>query len=198
MALTSKAQVVFNLLNGKPGISRIEGQVETPRNIAGTNKLSEHVWGNALDVYGSVTQLTEWAKELDSKRSQYGIKVLCYDPGVGRKYDHCTTKHTDHMHVDFAPHCSGHVSASGSTTARATACNAYQGGNPIDPGGDVEDPGFIGGIVNDIIGPIQETLTTALYVALGVVLVVGGIVLLAKDTAIGDAAVGLATKGLVK
>ncbi len=185
MGLTAKAQTVHNLLQGKAGITRIEGQSIRP--IAGTNTPSEHSYGNALDVYGTPEALAYWADYFHKTRGEWDIKVVCYDPGIGRKYDHCTTKHTTHLHIDFGPHCGGTVSASGSADELVTRCNTYQGGGTVAPGG--ASTGLLGGILQ----PITDLFNRAAIITVGAVIGVVAVVLIVKDTAAGKAAIGAVT-----
>lgn len=199
--LTARAQRVYDLVVSEPGITNISGQTDY-RNIAGTDKPSEHTWGNALDIYGSTEALTRVAKYLSVSRmgsNPLKISTLCYDPGVGRKYDHCTTKHTDHIHVDFGPKCGGNVPVSGSANEQVNACNTYQGGGVSQP--PTEAP--TGGewtVLDDVnLNPfagLQETLQTALFVALGVALLGAGIALLMKDSAVVQSVKSAVTKGI--
>ncbi len=185
MGLTARAQTVHNLLQGKPGITRIEGQSIRP--IAGTNKPSEHSFGNAIDVYGTTDALLFWANHLNDNRSKYNISVICYDPGIGRKFDTCTTKHTDHLHVDFGPHCGGNIPASGSADELVSRCNTYQGGT-VAPGGEAP-----GGILGGILQPITDLFNRAAIITVGAVIGVVAVVLIVKDTAAGKAAIGAVT-----
>jgi len=195
MALTARAQIVYDLLNGKPGISRIEGQNSRP--IAGTSRPSEHSFGNAIDVYGTVDALLFWANHLDDNRGKYNVSVICYDPGIGRKYDTCTTKHTDHLHVDFGPHCGGNVPVSSDLPGMVSGCNAYQTGKA----GAVTDPGT-GGLLGGILQPLETILNRGFIIAIGIAIGVVGVVLIVKDTEIGRTVTGavktVATKGLAK
>lgn len=199
MGLTARAQKAYNFLNGRPGIARIEGQNIRP--IAGTSTPSEHSYGNAIDVYGASDALAKWAAEMDKRRAEFSIKVLCYDPGIGRKYDHCTTKHTDHLHLDFGPHCGGAIPPTGSANELVTRCNDYQNGKAGPP----EGPRSI--LDNlDIMGTVESLFTRGAVIAVGVVLGVLGVVLIVKDTELGKAAIGAVggavktatTKGVVK
>lgn len=199
MALTARAQKAHDFLNGRPGITRIEGQNIRP--IAGTNTPSEHSYGNAIDVYGSSDALAKWAAEMDKRRGEFDIKVLCYDPGIGRKYDHCTTKHTDHLHLDFGPHCGGAIPATGSANELVTRCNDYQLGKAGTPEGPRS---ILDGL--DIMGTVESLFTRGAIIAIGAVLGILGVVLIVKDTELGKAAIGAVggavktatTKGIVK
>lgn len=190
--LTARAQRLKDWVSTvHPGVTFGEQEI---RPIAGTNDPSEHSFGNALDMFGPKGTLLTLAEELDKARAKWEIEVLCYDPGVGRKYDHCTTKHVDHIHADFGPHCGGEVSASGSPNDLVARCNEFQG-EPSQGDGFLGIPGAIG----DIMGDIETTVNKVLIVGLGIVLVVAGAALMLADTAVGKnlkaAAKTVATKG---
>jgi len=183
MGLTARAQSVYDLLNGKPGITRIEGQSVRP--IAGTSTPSEHSYGNAIDVYGTVDALLFWAKEMDSNRGKYNVKVVCYDPGIGRHFDTCTTKHTDHLHLDFGPHCGGNVPTSGSADELVSRCNSYQNNEA-----GTFTPGEPSGILAGILQPLETIFNRGALIVVGGILGVVAVVLIVKDTDVGKAAIG--------
>lgn len=106
-----------------------------PRGVANSASISEHSFGNACDIYGTRQGMETLAAFLWDNKGKYEIRLLCYDPGPGRKYQSCTTKHVDHIHVDFPPKCGGKVSADGSATERARRCSEYQGPMSGDTGG---------------------------------------------------------------
>lgn len=193
---TSRAERVKALLAAsfQGEVAKVEGQSDREK-IANSNKTTEHLYGNALDIYPTdVTSGNIIAHYLDDHRDEYQIATLCYDPGIGRKFDVCTTKHTDHIHVDFGPKCGGNVPTTGTPQQRATACEQYQNGKA----GPATGAGELGGI-GDMFGldAISATLEKGLLVGLGVVVVVAGLALLLKDSAVVKGATKAITKGVI-
>ena len=198
MPLTSRAAVIEQLIGIDPAITRIEGQTQAPRDIANSDTVSEHSFGNALDIYGSLDALARAAKALDGARARHQIATLCYDPDKGPSYDRCTTRHKSHLHVDFSPKCGGHVSTTGSAQQLTAGCEAYQQGTA---GGTViqeeqEGDGLFGlaGIADDIAG----VLKTGLLIVVGVALGVAGLTIMLKDTKVVKVATGAVTKAVTK
>ncbi len=197
----------------QPGITRIEGQTDDSRNIAGSSTVSEHSFGNALDIYGTGKGLGDLAAYFNANRTAFSIQVLCYDPGIGRTYDHCTTKHRDHIHVDFRPHCGGIVDPGGTASQRAEDCTKHQGGQVTFGGAGGGDEGGnqsresgtfapLAGVFDGVTAAIEGGLRTILIVGIGVIAIGAGVALLLKDTELGKTLKGavttVATKGVVK
>lgn len=219
MVDTVKASIVRAVADQWPGITKIGGQ-RAPGDIAKSSRESEHTYGNALDIFGTFEAMGSLAEYLDDNRGRFDIATLCYDPGPGRKYDRCTTKHTDHIHVSFSPKCYD-LPTDGDGATRAARCNDKQGTGDSMPddteqgfwGGffsgafsDAHKPGsgaLVEGTSGTLLGPLVNTLnriaTTGLFVGVGVVLAGAGVYLAVKDTeafkAIQGAAVSAATKG---
>lgn len=203
MALTARAQRLQDWVKTVyPALTFGEQEI---RPIAGTDDPSEHSFGNALDIFGPKGTLLTLAEELNKNRAKWDIKVLCYDPGVGRKYDHCTTKHDDHIHADFGPHCGGNIPANGNANDLVTRCNDYQNSKGGPVGGEAPG-GILGGIVESLLAPLENYFVRGALIVGGAVLGVIGVVLIIKDTELGKAAIGAVggavktatTKGVVK
>lgn len=149
-------------------------QVVKKRKIAGSDKWSEHTYGNALDVFADTETMARIALALNENRRQLKIATLCFD-GPGGPYDGCTTPHNDHIHVSFTPKCGDTVSPSGTDAQRIQACDNYQKGltpegedKPRGPG----DPGLPNPL-EGITEGIQEIGQRALVVIAG--LAAGGV-----------------------
>lgn len=196
MGETARAAALLAYVRAYPAPGKIETQSETPRNVRNSTTVSEHTFGNALDIFGPRPVLEKLAAELDRDRAKWQIGTLCYDPGIGRKYDVCTTKHDDHIHVDFRPHCGGRVTVAGTAEQLVTACNNYQLGKAGPVTTDPHENELIGGLLE----PITTALRSGLIIVVGVAIGIAGIVLLVKDTAVGEAVTGtvktVVTKGL--
>lgn len=199
MVDTRKAAIVRAVAESWPGVTRVGGQ-RAPGNIANSERQSEHTHGNALDIFGSFEAMGSLAKYLDDNRSRFDIATLCYDPGPGRKYDRCTTKHTGHIHVSFSPKCYN-LSTAGDGATRAARCNDKQGtSNMPDSGtnapgfwdrafGDQHKPGqgtlqdaTSGTILGPLVNVVERVATTGLFIVIGVAAAGAGIYLAVKDT----------------
>lgn len=207
--LTSRAAVVAERAKTWPGVTRVSGHYGKARQISGSSTISEHSYGNALDIFGSRDGLESLALFLDQNKQAYQIRLICYDPGPGRKYGKCTTKHTDHIHLDFSPNCGGHVDPNGTATETAKRCDDYQKGQPVNDQIN-PDTGLVGtpaaegtgGLFGGITDAIKQGVSTIALVGLGAVLVVAGVVIIVKDSkafnAAKSAVTGVVTKGVVK
>lgn len=219
--LASNARVVAEAW---PGISSVSGQSKV-RVIAKTGRVSEHVFGNALDIFGSRKGMSSLAAHLNQRKSQLSIRTLCYDGGPGPSYQHCTTPHLNHIHISFDPKCRGTVATSGTADERRNDCEAFQQGgavtSPIVPGTGgqtreqffqevVDTPtagstastgdGFLGipGAIDRFNESIESGLQTALYVLLGVVILGAGITIAVRGTDAFKAVQGIVTKVATK
>lgn len=205
---------VRKIAEGWPGITRVVSQVD-PRPIAGTDKPSEHTFGNAADIYGSRKAMSTLAAHLNATKKQTGVRIVCYDGGPGPSYDKCTTKHIDHIHVDMVPNCAGIVPASGTARERRDKCEEYQKGrgvtvNPNGAGGNLpgentggSGDGFLGipGAIDRFTQSVGNALQTGLFVTVGIVVLGAGIVLALKDAAVNvgvKSALKSVTKGVTK
>lgn len=119
------------------------GPVVVVRPISGTNRPSQHSFGNAMDYYPSTSDEAAKAKRgervpslealydfLVRNKGSLPIAVVCYYGRGG-----CTTSHPDHVHVDGKPHVSS-----------------------VQTGGKAQEPGGIMGYVDDIQGAFDATL----------------------------------------
>lgn len=198
-----------------PGITAVTGQTRV-RNIANTSKVSEHVFGNALDIFGSRKGMSSLAAHLNGRRSDLSIRTLCYDGGPGPSYDGCTTPHLDHIHISFVPKCRGNVATTGDADERRNLCEAFQQGGNVTTGGSefkkkkvdadaVANTGDglfgIPGALDRFTESLEITLQTTMYVLLGVVVLGVGVAVAIRgnDTfkTIQKVATKAATKGAI-
>jgi len=82
------------------------------RPIAGTNTLSQHAYGNALDISASPETMAQiWAWAI-SNAGVFSVRLVIYNrkqwtrSGIG-PYTSTSNPHTDHVHVDFYPQYGG-------------------------------------------------------------------------------------------
>lgn len=205
MADTTITANVRKVAEAWPGITQVNGQSKV-RDIAGTDTVSEHVFGNALDIYGSRKAMSTLAAHLNQNKQQLGVRIVCYDGGPGPSYDKCTTEHLDHIHTDMVPNCAGIVSTRGSASERRDDCERHQqGGNVNRPDDDKDDTkeggdGFLGipGAIDRFTESIEDTLTGALFVAVGIGIVGAGVVLAIKDTQTFKTLQGVAKTAVTK
>lgn len=136
-------------------------QTQYVRAIAGSGgRLSEHSFGNAIDIFGNSSVLDTVAADLNRRRSEFNVGTLCWDGG-SKSYDRCTTPHIDHIHVDFKPACGRKLAGAvtkdmlgkSDVPALASACNDLQGG------GTPSTPADGGGWLSDVTGGITDALT---------------------------------------
>jgi hypothetical protein len=110
--LTDRARNIAEIASKAPGVRAIYGY--SNRNIAGTNTLSDHAYGKAVDIMTKKNSSEEgWAlaRYLVNNASELGVKYLIWDdkiwsPHKGwRAYSHpsgasnATLDHKDHIHV---------------------------------------------------------------------------------------------------
>lgn len=198
MGDTIKAAALRPVVEAWPGITRAVGQVDT-RKVANSDRVSEHSFGNALDIYGSRKAMSSLAAHLNSNRSKYDIRIICYDGGPGPSYDKCTTKHIDHLHVDFSPRCGGNIPATGTASERTDDCNRYQQSGKAPTMTNETEGGGIN--LNPFAGvgeAITEGVTKIVLISVGALLVIGGAVLVLKDTELGKTVKGAAKTFVTK
>lgn len=170
---TTRAKNVDNFVK-EFGLFRTEILYPGGRPIAGTSTLSEHSFGNAVDIFGSTADLDALAVVLDQRRREFSIATLCWDGGI-TSYDKCTTPHMDHIHVDFSPRCGRIVAGNGSDQQRVNACERYQTGEAgvVTPPDLETDTGIdlfgIGGFMDGIEGGLMRAV-----MILGGIAVAGG------------------------
>lgn len=139
--------------------------VVVKRKIAKTNLWSQHSYGNAIDYYGTGSELERLYQALSAAKSsgQLPVATLCYNRRGG-----CTTAHTDHLHVDGKPHYKGTPGTSAAGPSGAEPGATDSGGNVLlDAAGDVLafnlNPigSLLGGGVTSITEPFQVAASVA-------------------------------------
>lgn len=172
---------------------RTAGPVIVTRPIAGTNRPSQHSFGNAEDWYPSDpgeadrAQRKEKVPSLEllfqflSKAKADGslpIATLCYYNRGG-----CTTDHRDHLHVDGDPPVD-RVTNDPKPVGAATG-GAYQRIGDSISGGIEGGTGIFGtiGNIGDFIGLLTtgELWVRAAYIGGGFLAIGGGIYFIAKE-----------------
>lgn len=189
---TIKATLLKDSLPGK-----FRTEVTSNRPIAGTATPSEHSYGNAIDIFGTSNEMATLAAKLNRERAKWSIATLCYDGKGSPGYDRCTTKHTDHIHVDFSPKCgTAGIPTTGSDFDRMSRCQAYQEGkSPTGPIVTGEET-ILGGILDPVTGPLMEGLQRAAVVIGGVAIGAIAIALILGDLKLKGA--GKVLKGWLK
>lgn len=165
-------------------------EIFSNRPIAGTNTPSEHSYGNAIDIFGSPEAMKRFAARLNTERAQYSIATLCYDGEGSPGYDHCTTPHTDHIHVDFSPRCGpAGIPTTGSDSDRSKRCNEYQNNS-----GGVVGRGT--GILDKITDPLTEPIQGVVEGVQRAAIILGGVLIggIALAIVLGDMKLKGATK----
>ena len=221
MADTTLAANARAVAEAWPGIISVSGQSQV-RTIANTNRPSEHVFGNALDIYGSRRAMSTLAAHFNKQKAQLSIRTLCYDGGPGPSYQSCTTKHLGHIHISMGPKCGGTIATTGDATERRNQCEQFQQGGRVtsDSTPDYssltpeersalfqktyEDAEPAGGGVLGFLGvsnPFEgweNALQTVLYVALGAGVLGIGVAVAIKGTDAFKTVQGIATKAVTK
>lgn len=219
MALTIRAKPCANYLLARGYVAKGARWSETcvRRPIKNRNTWSEHSYANAIDIFGPAGVLDAIAADLNRSRGNLNIATLIWDGGNSPGYDRGTTRHIDHVHVDFAPKC-GSLTPSHSCNQAMSDCNKLQaqggarvtgggtrtGTDPEDVGpGGLFDTGFgttiqnpFGGIeLNPIAAGVQRGIIGIAGIgllALGTVLIVAEV----KGQALGAALSKVIPKGI--
>lgn len=80
------------------------------KHIAGTYNMSQHSYGNAIDLGCAYDRLQEVANWFVSRYGEYCLDHVIYKDNIwtrGEGWHHYTGEYHYHVHLDFTPQCSG-------------------------------------------------------------------------------------------
>ena len=190
MSLTPSAAALRTFIrSGWPNL-RIDDGIAC-RKIAGSDRWSQHAYGNALDMYGTTAELEDLYQALQLIPT---ATEICYNHRGG-----CTTPHTDHLHVAALPRlrgtpaCAKALNPNAGLDAAGIGRTAAELTDRLAPDFDYEDigrpdPGYQPDIpiLSDWGRTLAENTPTALFargglLLLGLVLLTGGGLLLFRQ-----------------
>jgi hypothetical protein len=140
--ITPSAERIKNEVRGRwPNVAF---QVYNVRYIAGTRTWSQHSWGNALDIFGTVAEMDEIALFLESRKS---AGLLPIGTILWRVRDHY-----DHIHVEGTPKMTGTPPGATEEDDMTELIEMIQQ-SIVDVGFDIGSTGPAGNGVDGVLGP---------------------------------------------
>ena len=176
MSLTPSAAALRTLIRtGWPNL-RIDDGIAC-RKIAGSDRWSQHAYGNALDMYGTHAELEDLYQALQLIPT---ATEICYHHRGG-----CTTPHTDHLHVDALPRMRG---------TPACAKGQPPADNPAEPSTASVAAGVAANAATAALGPLGGLITAGAKT--GIDLAGEAAPVVTGETTLGEAVGGAVARNL--